>query len=137
MQFLILDSMQRYGRTSFHEVKFVNLRQQKKRLMSNSDSSVTRWLQRLELGDSVAVERLWQLFFERLVRLAHGRLQARHRKAIDAEDIALSAFQILMTKDFGLNEFKNIVMHGDRGDDLLIYQTHKPWRRCRHRRRGH
>ncbi len=60
--------------------------------MTISDSSVTRWLQRLEVGDSVAAEKLWQLFFERLVQLAHGRLQARHRKAIDAEDIALSAF---------------------------------------------
>ena len=60
--------------------------------MTISDSSVTRWLQRLEDGDSVAAERLWQLFFERLVQLAHGRLQVRHRKAIDAEDIALSAF---------------------------------------------
>lgn len=60
--------------------------------MTISDSSVTRWLQRLEVGDSVAAERLWQLFFERLVQLAHGRLQVRHRKAIDAEDIALSAF---------------------------------------------
>jgi DNA-directed RNA polymerase specialized sigma24 family protein len=60
--------------------------------MSDSDSSVTRWLQRLEVGDSVAAERLWQLFFERLVQLVRGRLQVRHRKAIDAEDIALSAF---------------------------------------------
>ena len=60
--------------------------------MKNSDSSVTPWIRRLEAGDSLAAERLWELFFERLVRLAHGRLQARHRKTVDAEDIALSAF---------------------------------------------
>ncbi|MDX1929718.1 MAG: ECF-type sigma factor [Pirellulaceae bacterium] len=60
--------------------------------MNDSDSSVTRWLKRLETGDSLAAERLWQIFFERLVYLAHSRLQARYRKAIDAEDIALSAF---------------------------------------------
>ncbi len=60
--------------------------------MSITDSSVARWLERLESGDNLAAERLWNAYFERLVRLAHGRLQARHRKIVDAEDIALSAF---------------------------------------------
>ena len=60
--------------------------------MSDPESSVTRWLTRLEEGDSIAAERLWQLFFDRLVHLAHGRLHSRYRKVIDAEDIALSAF---------------------------------------------
>ncbi len=40
----------------------------------------------------MAAERLWELFFDRLVHLAHGRLQVRQRKSIDAEDIAISAF---------------------------------------------
>ncbi len=60
--------------------------------MNDSEASVTRWLTQLEAGESIAAERLWHLFFDRLVHLAHGRLNMRHRKAIDAEDIALSAF---------------------------------------------
>lgn len=60
--------------------------------MTLSDSSVTRWLERLETGDDVAAEKLWNAYFDRLVHLAHGRLQAKFRKVNDAEDIALSAF---------------------------------------------
>ena len=60
--------------------------------MTMSDSSVTRWLERLEMGDDAAAERLWNAYFDRLVHLAHGRLQTKFAKINDAEDIALSAF---------------------------------------------
>ena len=60
--------------------------------MNLTDSSVNRWLKRLEDGDELAAERLWNSYFERLVHLAHNRLQLRHRKVDDAEDVALSAF---------------------------------------------
>ncbi len=49
-------------------------------------------MERLETGDDVAAEKLWNAYFERLVHLAHGRLQAKFAKMNDAEDIALSAF---------------------------------------------
>jgi len=57
-----------------------------------NDSSVTRWLERLGTGDNVAAAKLWNAYFDRLVHLAHGRLQAKYAKVNDAEDIALSAF---------------------------------------------
>ena len=60
--------------------------------MTLSDSSVTRWLERLETGDDLAAAKLWNAYFDRLVHLAHGRLQAKFTKVNDAEDIALSAF---------------------------------------------
>ena len=60
--------------------------------MTMSDSSVTRWLERLETGDDVAAEKLWNAYFDRLVHFSHGRLQAKFAKVNDAEDIALSAF---------------------------------------------
>lgn len=60
--------------------------------MTMSDSSVTRWLERLEMGDDAAAARLWNVYFDRLVHLAHGRLQTKFAKVNDAEDIALSAF---------------------------------------------
>jgi len=61
-------------------------------VMTMSDSSVTRWLERVETGDDVAAAKLWNAYFDRLVHLAHGRLQAKFAKVNDAEDIALSAF---------------------------------------------
>lgn len=60
--------------------------------MSLSDSSVRKWVARLKSGDGAAAQRLWEVFFDRLVHLAHHRLQARDRRVIDAEDVALSAF---------------------------------------------
>lgn len=61
--------------------------------MSLSDSSVRKWVERLKTGDDAAAQRLWEVFFDRLVHLAHQRLQVRHRRVIDAEDVALSAFE--------------------------------------------
>lgn len=60
--------------------------------MTISDSSVRQWVERLQKGDDLAAQRLWEVFFDRLVHLAHQRLQSKHRRAIDAEDVALSAF---------------------------------------------
>jgi DNA-directed RNA polymerase specialized sigma24 family protein len=60
--------------------------------MTISDSSVRKWIGRLQDGDDLAAQRLWEVFFDRLVHLAQQRLQVKHRKVIDAEDVALSAF---------------------------------------------
>jgi DNA-directed RNA polymerase specialized sigma24 family protein len=60
--------------------------------MTISDSSARHWLERLRTGDDAAAQRLWEVFFDRLVHLAHQRLQTKHRKAVDAEDVAVSAF---------------------------------------------
>lgn len=57
-----------------------------------SDSSVSVWLDRLKAGDPMAAQPLWDRYFERLVRLARGKLSARARREADEEDIALSAF---------------------------------------------
>jgi DNA-directed RNA polymerase specialized sigma24 family protein len=54
--------------------------------------SVTTWLERLRAGDQAAAERLWAHYFPRLVGLARKKLQGVPRRAIDEEDVALSAF---------------------------------------------
>ncbi len=54
--------------------------------------SVTNWLVNLKSGDSGAAQKLWERYFERLVRLAERRLRNMPAKAVDQEDIALSAF---------------------------------------------
>jgi DNA-directed RNA polymerase specialized sigma24 family protein len=54
--------------------------------------SVTRWLDGLRTGESVAARKLWESYFHRLVELARKRLQALPRGGADEEDVALSAF---------------------------------------------
>ena len=58
----------------------------------SSAGSVTHWIGRLKEGDPAAVQKLWEGFFHRLVRLARSRLQSAPRRAADEEDVALSAF---------------------------------------------
>jgi DNA-directed RNA polymerase specialized sigma24 family protein len=56
--------------------------------------SVTRWIGDLKAGGDAAAQRLWERYFDRLVRLAYAKLRARRRPgdAEDEEDAALSAF---------------------------------------------
>jgi len=59
----------------------------------SNDNSVTCWLDGVKLGDGDQIQRLWDRYFERLVRLAGSRLPGHSRRAFDEEDVALSAFQ--------------------------------------------
>ncbi len=60
--------------------------------MVPGDTSVTAWLRKLEAGHDLAAERLWEVFFERLVRLVRERMHSTHHRLADPEDVALSAF---------------------------------------------
>jgi RNA polymerase sigma factor (sigma-70 family) len=57
-----------------------------------SATSVTTWLGQLKAGNPQAAQKLWERYFEKLVRLARGKLQSVPRPAADEEDVALSAF---------------------------------------------
>jgi DNA-directed RNA polymerase specialized sigma24 family protein len=58
----------------------------------SASGSVTRWIDGLRRGESVAARKLWETYFHRLVELARKRLRALPRRAADEEDVALSAF---------------------------------------------
>jgi DNA-directed RNA polymerase specialized sigma24 family protein len=60
--------------------------------VSNGES-VTLWLQGVKSGDSADIQRLWNRYFQRLVRLAGVKLPGHCRRAFDEEDVAISAFQ--------------------------------------------
>ena len=60
--------------------------------MSNGES-VTQWLHGIKTGESADIQRLWNRYFQRLVRLAAARLPGHCRRAFDEEDVAISAFQ--------------------------------------------
>jgi DNA-directed RNA polymerase specialized sigma24 family protein len=57
-----------------------------------SEGSVSRLIDGLVVGDAVAVQRLWERYFRRLVGLARKKLAGSSRRAADEEDVALSAF---------------------------------------------
>jgi DNA-directed RNA polymerase specialized sigma24 family protein len=56
------------------------------------EGSVSRLLDPLQQGDSLAVQQLWERYFQRLVSLARVRLRTLSRRMADEEDVALSAF---------------------------------------------
>jgi RNA polymerase sigma factor (sigma-70 family) len=58
----------------------------------SSDESVTLWINLVKAGDSAAVGKLWERYYERLVRLARQKLHGASRRVADEEDAALSAF---------------------------------------------
>jgi DNA-directed RNA polymerase specialized sigma24 family protein len=58
-----------------------------------SDSgTITRCVEALKRGDRDAAQALWGRYFHRLTGLARDRLRAIPRRAVDEEDVALSAF---------------------------------------------
>jgi len=60
--------------------------------MDSNELDITEWLRNLEEGHDAAAQQLWNVFFDRMVRLAEVRMRATDRRVSDAEDIALSAF---------------------------------------------
>lgn len=60
--------------------------------MSKS-TNVSHWIVLVKAGDSIAVNRIWQHYFDRLVRSVRGRLYGQNRAVSDEEDIVLSVFE--------------------------------------------
>jgi DNA-directed RNA polymerase specialized sigma24 family protein len=58
----------------------------------SSLGSVSDWVRGLQAGDHAAAQKLWERYFQQLVRLARTKLGDTPRGAADEEDVALSAF---------------------------------------------
>jgi DNA-directed RNA polymerase specialized sigma24 family protein len=58
----------------------------------SSPGSITHWLNGLRAGESLAVLKVWENYFQQMVNLARDRLRLTSRAAADEEDVALSAF---------------------------------------------
>lgn len=59
--------------------------------MSESQD-VSHWIDLIKKGDSIAANRIWKLYFDRLVRAVRHRLYGQNRAVSDEEDIVLSVF---------------------------------------------
>jgi DNA-directed RNA polymerase specialized sigma24 family protein len=66
----------------------------------NGEGSITHWIAALKTGDERAVQELWQRYFARMVELARAQLRAANfpDAAVDAEDVALSAFNTFFAR---------------------------------------
>jgi DNA-directed RNA polymerase specialized sigma24 family protein len=64
-------------------------------MSTESQGSVSHWIDALKAGDGGAAQQLWERYFGELVRLARARLPKALRAQADEEDIALSAFHSL------------------------------------------
>lgn len=54
---------------------------------------VTLWIDQLKAGDAIAAQKLWEVYFQRMVELARRKLSDSPRAVADEEDVALSAFK--------------------------------------------
>jgi RNA polymerase sigma factor (sigma-70 family) len=103
-------------------------------MATEGDGSVTRWIDGLEQGDPEAARRLWQRYFEDLVRLARARLRDAPRGAADEEDAALSAFDSLCRGARG-GRFPRLEDRGDLWRVLVTITARKAADLVRHERR--
>lgn len=59
------------------------------------EKDITLWIDRLKDGDERAADIIWQEYFEKLIRLSSRRMSNLPRRAVDEEDIAISAMDSL------------------------------------------
>ena len=101
--------------------------------MRSSPGSITVYLDQLRDGNPAAIRQLWERYFERLIRLARGRLRSIPGLAAYDEDVALNA----------MASFFRAVEHGrfpdlrDRTDlwQILLMLTHRKAHALRRRKR--
>lgn len=75
-----------------HELCFRSIRYCRRSQMSKN-TNVSHWIDLVKTGDSAAANRIWHLYFDRLVRSVRAKLYGQNRAISDEEDIVLSVFE--------------------------------------------
>lgn len=98
-----------------------------------SEQSVTRWIAGLKSGDESAAAAIWERFFRQLRDYARGKLGPTARRAVDEEDLALSALHALC---IGAQDgrFHQLTNRNDIWQILMMIAARKA---SNARRRGH
>lgn len=99
-----------------------------------NDNSVTCLITGLKAGDGDDIQRLWDRYFGRLVRLAGSRLPQGTRRAYDEEDVALSAFRVFC-EGAGRGLFPRLEDRDDLWRVLATITTRKLFSSMRHQTR--
>lgn len=97
------------------------------------DESVSDWLEGVKGADELAVQKVWERYFPRLVGLARKILESSRRRAVDEEDVALSALKSFCHRA-RQNEFPQLE---DRHDLWKLLMTITVRKACKVRRREH
>jgi RNA polymerase sigma factor (sigma-70 family) len=63
--------------------------------MDSFNDSVTAWIGDLKDGQNLASQKIWERYFDRLVRVASRQLGSSPRRIADEEDVAVSVFDSL------------------------------------------
>lgn len=98
----------------------------------NIEQSVTGWFLALQTGDEGAADRLWDRYFQRIVRLARGRLG--HDPTYDEEDLAVSVFDA-MVQLARENRYPELEGRDELWALMLVIAQRKMTRRTTHNRR--
>jgi DNA-directed RNA polymerase specialized sigma24 family protein len=97
----------------------------------SSESSVTHWVRKLELGDEEAARQLFGRYFRRLVDLAQRRLAASDRRVSDEEDVALTVFRCLCD-GAKRGQLAHVTSRDDLWRLLIVITSHKVIDQKRH-----
>lgn len=62
-------------------------------MSTDHSNSVTQYLTGLVAGDSVAIQKIWDRYFEQLVRLAQAKLHNCPKRVLDEDDVVQVAFE--------------------------------------------
>jgi DNA-directed RNA polymerase specialized sigma24 family protein len=102
--------------------------------MPPDDATVEGWLDGLRKGNTQSAQALWDLYFERLVRLASARLPTFGRRAYDEEDVALSALRTFCRR-VEEGQFPQLTDREDLWRLLIVLTSRKAVQYLRHENR--
>ena len=89
-----------------------------------SENSVTIWLDAARAGDDLAIRKLWDRYFQRLVRIAAKKLPGHQRRDVDEEDVALSAFHTFCDR-VGRGQFPELAGRDELWRLLVVITSRK------------
>jgi DNA-directed RNA polymerase specialized sigma24 family protein len=98
------------------------------------DASVSGWLDGIRAGDEADIQRLWDRYFQQLVRLAGKKLPGHARREFDEEDVALSAFHSFCER-VGRGQFPLLADRDDLWKLLVTITARKAVSSVRHQTR--
>jgi DNA-directed RNA polymerase specialized sigma24 family protein len=90
----------------------------------SEDKSVSRWIAELQRGDRDAAQHLWEEYFSQIVRVAAQKLRGRRGRAVDEEDVALSAMHSALRRIEG-GEYPRLSDRNDLWRLLMVITAHK------------
>jgi RNA polymerase sigma factor (sigma-70 family) len=89
-----------------------------------ASGSVTGWIRGLKAGDAEAMQRLWDAYCKRLVRVARRQLATYRNLGADEEDVVLSVFDSLFRRA-GDDQFSRLDDRSDLWQILVVITRRK------------